>query len=114
LVSKQLAQHGSSFKFLDGPDGGSGITWGDWSPENINEYFAFRMDEFSYYTDFYYNDWNVAYLNGDFYLNYSAVPEPSTYFMTAGLLLLPSLSAIKQKKGFQAKAKKPCERISST
>ena len=113
-TSNLWAQHGSSFKFLDGPDGGSGITWGDWSPENINEYFAFRMDEFSYYTDFYYNDWNVAYLNGDFYLNYSAVPEPSTYFMTAGLLLLPSLSAIKRKKGFQAKAKKPCERISST
>ena len=49
------------------------------------------MKEFSYYTDFYYNDWNVSYLNGDFYLNYSAVPEPSTYFMSSALLLVPAI-----------------------
>ena len=90
--SKNLwAQHGSSFKFLDGPDGGSGITWGDWTEGNINEFFNFQMKEFSYYTDFYYNDWNVSYLNGDFYLNYSAVPEPSTYLMSSALLLVPAI-----------------------
>ena len=69
---------GKSFKFLDGPDGGTGITWGDWSTSTINEYFVIRSDGFAYQTNFYYGDWSVSYANGDFYLNFSAVPEPST------------------------------------
>ena len=92
------AQSGKSFKFLDGPDDGAGITWGDWSPDNINDLFDFRMDEFSYYSDFYYNDWNVSYINGDFYLNFTAVPEPSTYFMTASLFLLPTVRMVRRYK----------------
>jgi len=92
------AQSGKSFKFLDGPDNGAGITWGDWSPDNINDLFDFRMDEFSYYSDFYYNDWNVSYINGDFYLNFTAVPEPSTYFMTASLFLLPTVRMVRRYK----------------
>ena len=70
---------GKSFKFLDGPDGGTGITWGDWSTSTINEYFVIRSDGFAYQTNFYYGDWSVSYANGDFYLNFSAVPEPSTF-----------------------------------
>ena len=34
--------------------------------------------------------WNVWYNGeGDFYLRYGVVPEPSTYIMVTGLLMLP-------------------------
>jgi hypothetical protein len=82
---------GSSFKFLDGPSGGTGITWGDWSAGTINDFFAFRDDELSYYSNMWGSDWEVSYSDGDFYLNFSAVPEPSTYIMVAGLFIMSVL-----------------------
>jgi autotransporter-associated beta strand protein len=82
-------KNGSSFKFLDGPDGGAGINWGEWSQDTINNFFTFEIEDFSYHTNFYYNDWNVSYLNGDFYLNYTAVPQHSTYGMSAIPSLIP-------------------------
>ena len=85
------AQHGSSFKFLDGPDGGTGITWGDWSADTIHDYFLVQADNFAYHTNFYYGDWSVSYSNGDFYLNFSAVPEPSTYLMVSWLAGIPMI-----------------------
>ena len=36
-----------------------------------------------------YNDWNASYLNGDLYINYTAVPQHSTYVMSAFLSLIP-------------------------
>ena len=86
-----LSQSGSSFKFLDGPSGGSGITWGDWSAGTIDDLFTIRDDELSYYSNMWGSDWRVSYSDGDFYLNFSAVPEPSTYIMVAGLLIIPVL-----------------------
>ena len=85
------SQTGSSFKFLDGPAGGSGITWGDWSAGTIDDLFTIRDDELSYYSNMWGSDWSVSYSDGDFYLNFSAVPEPSTYIMVAGLLIIPVL-----------------------
>jgi autotransporter-associated beta strand protein len=85
------AQHGSSFKFLDGPDGGTGITWGDWSADTIHDYFLVQTDNFAYHTNFYYGDWSVSYSNGDFYLNFSAVPEPSTYLIVSWLAGIPMI-----------------------
>jgi autotransporter-associated beta strand protein len=81
------AQHGSSFKFLDGPDGGAGINWGDWSSTSINDYFEIRSGDLAYHTNFYHGDWSVSYSNGDFYLNFSAVPEPSTFAFSSILTL---------------------------
>jgi autotransporter-associated beta strand protein len=92
------AQHGSSFKFLDGPDGGAGITWGDWSSTSINDYFEIRSEDLAYHTNFYHGDWSVSYSNGDFYLNFSAVPEPSTYMMVSSLLSLPFIHKFRKKR----------------
>ena len=85
------SQSGSTFKFLDGPSGGSGISWGDWSAGTIDDFFTIRDDELSYYSNMWGSDWSVSYSDGDFYLNFSAVPEPSTYIMVAGLLIIPVL-----------------------
>ena len=82
------AQHGSSFKFLDGPDGGAGITWGDWSSTSINDYFEIRSEDLAYHTNFYHGDWSVTYSNGDFYLNFSAVQHPSTFAFSSILRFL--------------------------
>ena len=89
---------GKSFKFLDGPDGGTGITWGDWSASTINDYFMIRSDDFAYQTNFYHGDWSVSYNNGDFYLNFSAVPQPSTYMMVSSLLSLPIIHKFRKKR----------------
>jgi len=89
---------GKSFKFLDGPDGGTGITWGDWSASTINDYFVIRSDDFAYQTNFYHGDWSVSYNNGDFYLNFSAVPQPSTYMMVSSLLSLPFIHKFRKKR----------------
>lgn len=90
------SQSGSSFKFLDGPSGGSGINWGDWSAGTVNDFFTFRDDELSYYSDMWGSDWRVSYSDGDFYLNYSAVPEPSTYIMVAGLFIITALNSFRK------------------
>ena len=90
------SQSGSSFKFLDGPSGGSGITWGDWSAGTINDFFTFRDDELSYYSNMWGGDWSVSYSDGDFYLNFSAVPETSTYIMVTGLFMIPLLNIIRR------------------
>ena len=96
-TSNLWAQSGSSFKFLDGPDGGTGITWGDWSASTINDYFVIRSDDFASQTNFYYGDWSVSYENGDFYLNFSAVPEPSTYVMVGALFSLVFSNKIRKR-----------------
>ena len=42
------------------------------------------------------NDWGVYHNNGSFYLQYSAVPEPSTYMMVTGLLMLPGYNFVRR------------------
>ena len=52
------------------------------------------------------NDWGVYHHEGSFYLQYSAVPEPSTYMMVTGLLMLPGYNFVRRyrkKKEAQAK-----------
>jgi autotransporter-associated beta strand protein len=98
----------AGFKFLDGSgSNGTGITWGSvaisGSAPNASGtidagYFNLSHDVFSYNNSNYYGDWSVYldYANNDFYLQYSAVPEPSTYVMVAGLLMLPGMSYIRR------------------
>ena len=52
-----------------------------------------------------WGDWNVWYDgSGDFYLQYLAVPEPSTYIMVTGLFILPGYRWIRRfRKGLNPK-----------
>ncbi len=98
----------SGFKFLDGSgSNGGGITWGsvtiNGSAPNASGriddgYFNLYDDVFSYNNSNYYGDWSVYldYANNDFYMQYSVVPEPSTYIMVAGLLMLPGMSYLRR------------------
>ena len=79
----------NGFLFLDSQSG-SHATNGPTSAGDASSYFNIRSDDFSYNVGNWYGDWGVYYDgSGDFYLTYSAVPEPSTYVMVTGLFLLP-------------------------
>jgi hypothetical protein len=107
--SRQGAGSGSTngFKFLAGNSGT--INWGGWATDgsNINDYFDIRYDDLAWNTsnNGQYNqwgqDWDVIYSGGDFYLQFSAAPEPSTYIMVTGLFMLPGYRFIRRirKKG---------------
>lgn len=93
------------FKFLDGASHANitwgGVTSGGSAPTSsggyIDNYFSIDQRGFSYHNDFWMGDWNVWYDgSGDFYLQFSAVPEPSTYMMVTGLLMLPGMSYVRR------------------
>lgn len=98
----------SGFKFLDGSGtNGSGITWGNVKIGGATPsasgtidagYFDIFHGSFSYHNSNYYGDWSVYldYANNDFYMQYSVVPEPSTYMMVAGLLMLPGYGFVRR------------------
>ena len=95
---------GTKFKFLDG-GGGSTVNWtggSEWTTSELTSYFQVRDDDLAYHTNMWGGDWTVTYESNAFYLNFSAVPEPSTYVMVTGLLALPGLQflrRLKKKKG---------------
>ena len=92
------AQGGSSFVFLSGTT----VNWhggSEWSSAQLNDYFVINDDAFAYHNNMWGGDWTVSYSSGDFSLNFSAVPEPSTYFMITGLLLLPGFRFLKGLRG---------------
>ena len=65
----------------------SGVSSGSWQQV---DWMAINDASYSFHNDSYGSQWNVWYNgSGDFYLRYSAVPEPSTYVMITGLLMLP-------------------------
>jgi autotransporter-associated beta strand protein len=65
----------------------SGVSSGSWQQV---DWMAINDASYSFHNDSYGSQWNVWYNgSGDFYLRYSAVPEPSTYIMITGLLMLP-------------------------
>lgn len=60
---------------------------------------GFNADHFEIdYTHFYeqwddpFHNWGIIQSGNSLYLTYSAVPEPSTYVMVSGLLLLPAIT----------------------
>jgi len=90
----------SGFKFMEWTTSGSGWNNAPVSARVVNG-FNINSDNWAVANDFYFGDWSVWYESGSFYLQYSAVPEPSTYFMVTGLLMLPGynfLRRIRKKK----------------
>ena len=89
---------GSKFKFLDG-GGGSTVNWtggSQWSTSELTSYFAVNDADLAYHTNMWGGDWTVTYESNAFYLNFSAVPEPSTYIMVTGLLMLPGFQFLRR------------------
>ena len=77
----------------------AGITWNGWGDGSagVISNFNVNSDDFAYSVGNWHGDWNVWYNgSGDFYLQYSAVPEPSTYIMVTGLFMLPGYRWIRR------------------
>ena len=79
-------QETNGFLFMSGTTV-SGIGTGD-----VTSSFNIRTDDFYHSANNWYGNWGVWRNGGDFYLTYSAVPEPSTYMMVTGLLMVPGMS----------------------
>lgn len=59
--------------------------------------FSIQDDGWQYYNSHHLNEWSVYWDGVDsFYLQYSAVPEPSTYMMVTGLLMVPGMSYVRR------------------
>jgi len=84
----------SGFKFMDV------TTWANapGSSGTISQGFSINNSSWLYYQNDPYGDWSVYYDVGTsaFYLQYSAVPEPSTYMMVTGLLMVPGMSYLRR------------------
>jgi autotransporter-associated beta strand protein len=83
----------SGFKFMEATGNGSG-----WSgSQGVISAFNVVDDGWSYYNQHWAHDWNVWYDgSGSFYLQYSVAPEPSTYVMVTGLMLVPGMNAVRK------------------
>ena len=93
----------SGFLFLKGSTV-NGIGSGD-----VSSSFSIRTDDFDFQQGHWYGDWGVYRDGGNFYLTYSAVPEPSTYamvFVLCGFLAVnrSSLRYWKKLKSFSTKS----------
>jgi len=90
----------SGFKFMEWTNTGTLGSSGGWldGDQSARKVTAFNVnsDNWAYQNNFYYGDWSVWYEGGSFYLQYSAVPEPSTYFMVTGLLMLPGYNFVRR------------------
>ena len=83
----------NGFRFMDVASGGT--AWSGSSGYLTN--MDVNSSGWSYYNDHWLADWNVWHDgSGAFYLQYSAVPEPSTYIMVTGLMLVPGMNAVRK------------------
>ena len=108
-----MALKGASFDGTMGLVSNSGNTWTDYattdgflfasgttinglSDGDVSSSFNIRADDYHYHTGHWYGDWGVYKNGGNLYLTYSVAPEPSTYMMVAGLLMLPGYNFIRR------------------
>ncbi|MDG1355308.1 MAG: PEP-CTERM sorting domain-containing protein, partial [Opitutales bacterium] len=85
---------GNGFKFMEFT--GTKSWSGDPGAGTLSN-FSIQDDGWQYYNSHHLNEWSV-YWDGTsaFYLQYSAVPEPSTYMMVTGLLMVPGMSYVRR------------------
>jgi autotransporter-associated beta strand protein len=81
----------NGFLFMEG-------TWtGAPSAGTLSSGFTIQDDGWQHYNSHHLNEWSVYWDGTDsFYLQYSAVPEPSTYMMVTGLLMVPGMSYLRR------------------
>ena len=103
------------FKFLDGSSH-LNITWGGFGNQvagNVDNLFNINQQGWSHYNH-HYGTWGVYYDGGgDFYLQFSAVPEPSTYVMVTGLLMLPGYNFVRRMRKKKSLSKDEEEEVVS-
>ena len=96
-------QTSSGFKFMEATGNGSGWSGTGALGAGTVSQFTVVDQGWSYYNSHHLHEWSVWHDgSGAFYLQYSAVPEPSTYMMVTGLLMVPGMSylrRIRRKKG---------------
>ena len=89
----------NGFKFMEHTGVGSvGSGWTT-GPDGIVDNFSVVSNNWAHYNNQHMHNWAVWYDgSGAFYLQYSAVPEPSTYMMITGLLMVPGMSYVRRLK----------------
>jgi len=87
----------NGFKFMEHTGVGSiGSGWTTGSSGLVDK-FSVVSNNWAHYNNQHLHEWNVWYDgSGAFYLQYSAVPEPSTYMMVTGLLMVPGMSYLRR------------------
>ena len=101
VTSSNLLNKTGSFAFLTGGtvdwNGATAGNGSQWSDAQINDYFVINADAFHTSNSYWGNGgWGVSYSGGNFILGYSSVPEPSTYVMVTGLLMLPGFQFLRR------------------
>ena len=88
----------NGFKFMEATGSGSGWTGsGNMGSAGLVSNISIESRGWSHYNSHHLNEWDVWYDgSGAFYLQYSAVPEPSTYMMVTGLLMVPGMSYVRR------------------
>jgi len=96
----------NGFKFMETMVGGSGWTGtGSMGSSGLVSAFDVNATGWSHYNSHHLNNWNVWHDgSGSFYLQYSVAPEPSTYVMVTGLMLVPGMNAVRK---YRNRKKKP-------
>ena len=88
----------NGFKFMEATGSGSGWAGtGSMGSSGLVSAFDVNASQWSYYNSHHLNNWNVWHDgSGSFYLQYSVAPEPSTYVMVTGLMLVPGMNAMRK------------------
>ena len=90
-------QTSSGFKFMEATGNGSGWSGTGALGAGTVSQFTVVDQGWSYYNSHHLHEWSVWHDgSGAFYLQYSAVPEPSTYMMVTGLLMVPGMSYLRR------------------
>jgi autotransporter-associated beta strand protein len=106
----------NGFLFMKATGAGSGWTGtGSMGSSGLVSAFDVNTSNWTYHNH-HLNNWNVWYDGGgSFYLQYSVAPEPSTYVMVTGLMLVPGMNAVRKYRNRKKKqgVEEPEEEIRS-